>query len=67
MPTYSDFEATFVSTPEYPRLGALKLFARTVYTHWKERRIKRGGKCIIPQLDVSSPASLLCPLLILYA
>lgn len=36
-----------------PSLTALKNFARSIYPHWRDRRLKRGGKGIIPQLDVS--------------
>ena len=51
-PTFADLEPTF-SSSEYSQLSSLKIFAKIVYTHWKERRIKRGGKIITPQLDVS--------------
>ena len=50
-PTFSDFDPTFAAS-EYSRLSSLKLFARIVYSHWKERRIKRGGLIISPLLDV---------------
>jgi len=49
-PTFADLEPTF-SSSEYPQLSSLKIFAKIVYSHWKERRIKRGGKFITPQLD----------------
>lgn len=35
-----------------------KSLGREIYPYWKERRLKRGGKVIIPQLDVCPP--LLC-------
>lgn len=34
-------------------LSPLKPLVRSIYPHWKDRRTKRKGKSIIPQLDVS--------------
>lgn len=58
LPTMTDFEPTFADRTVKPPLEHLRFFARAVYPHWKARRLKRGGKSILPQLDVSySPSS----------
>ncbi|KAL1919669.1 uncharacterized protein VTP21DRAFT_1600 [Calcarisporiella thermophila] len=46
IPTLEDLESTFVGG----QLNRLRVFARHIYPHWKERRTKRGGKQIMPQL-----------------
>jgi enhancer of polycomb-like protein len=38
--------------PAVPPPGILCRMAKTVYPHWRERRIAAGGKNIIPQLNV---------------
>ena len=43
---FEEFEPTF----EYLSLKALLPYAQHVYLHWKERRIKRMGKPIMPTL-----------------
>jgi enhancer of polycomb-like protein len=50
IPSFADLEDGFDS-PDDSRLFHLKNAAKLVYSHWKERRIKRGGKLIMPQLD----------------
>lgn len=67
-PPFSDYQDTFI-IPLQPELFAvfnvpswipqppqLHKFAVTIYPHWKERRIERGGHPIIPVVNVS-PAS----------
>ncbi|KAL8287001.1 hypothetical protein RQP46_004007 [Phenoliferia psychrophenolica] len=51
LPAFTDFEQTFSDRTIKPPLDHLKSFARSIYPHWKARRLKRGGKSIIPQLD----------------
>jgi hypothetical protein len=51
MPSEAEAETVFASS-EFPQLARLKLFARVLFAHWKERRRKRDGHHIIPQLDV---------------
>ncbi|RUO96359.1 enhancer of polycomb-like-domain-containing protein [Jimgerdemannia flammicorona] len=46
IPDYNVLEPTFVGNA----LNALKPAAQHVYSHWRQRRLKRGGKMIIPQL-----------------
>ncbi|KAF8585798.1 hypothetical protein K439DRAFT_1632364 [Ramaria rubella] len=62
-PPFSDFEpvfvaplspatfATFIVPSSVPSPDRLVLVARTVYPHWKERKIEREGKRVVPQLD----------------
>lgn len=52
IPVLSDMEAAFSDILK-PFLASLKVYARPIYPHWKDRRLKRSGKNIIPQLDVS--------------
>ncbi|KAH9812715.1 enhancer of polycomb-like-domain-containing protein [Melampsora americana] len=51
LPSLADFEHTFEGTVINPRLSSGKIFAKFVYSHWKERRLKRGGKPIMPAID----------------
>ncbi|EGG01483.1 uncharacterized protein MELLADRAFT_79008 [Melampsora larici-populina 98AG31] len=51
LPSLADFEHTFEGTVINPRLSSVKIFAKFVYSHWKERRLKRGGKPIMPAID----------------
>ncbi|KAF8937254.1 enhancer of polycomb-like-domain-containing protein [Dissophora ornata] len=46
IPAFEDLKATFTG----PHLLALKSIAADVYPWWHERRTKRGGKVITPQL-----------------
>ncbi|KAG0298128.1 Enhancer of polycomb-like protein 1 [Dissophora globulifera] len=46
IPLFEDLKATFT----VPQLLAVKNIAATVYPYWLERRVKRGGKFITPQL-----------------
>ena len=34
-----------------PRFASVRPFAKAVYPHWRDRRLRRGGRPIIPQLD----------------
>ena len=45
--------ATFIPPSWIPEPQTLLRIAKTVYPHWKERRIDRGGHRIIPTLNVS--------------
>lgn len=51
LPSLADFEHSFEGTAINPRLSSVKIFAKFVYSHWKERRLKRGGKPIMPAID----------------
>jgi enhancer of polycomb-like protein len=51
LPSLTDMESGFTDIVN-PSLASLKIFACSIYPHWKERRLKRAGKNIIPQLDV---------------
>ncbi|CAH7668211.1 enhancer of polycomb-like-domain-containing protein [Phakopsora pachyrhizi] len=51
LPSLADFEHTFESALINPRLPAIKIFAKFVYSHWKERRLKCGGRPIMPAVD----------------
>ncbi|KAM0747125.1 hypothetical protein T439DRAFT_106245 [Meredithblackwellia eburnea MCA 4105] len=51
LPTLADMEAAFVEQVWKPPVDHLKGFAKSIYPWWKERKEKRGGKSIIPQLD----------------
>ncbi|KAG0075146.1 Enhancer of polycomb-like protein 1 [Podila epicladia] len=46
VPSLDDLKATFVG----PQLSGVKSFAPFLYPWWSERRTKRGGKVITPQL-----------------
>ncbi|GAA5877392.1 hypothetical protein JCM1840_006086 [Sporobolomyces johnsonii] len=50
LPALADFEDAFDDILR-PRLRALRPYAKVVYPHWRERRVQRHGKRIIPQLD----------------
>ncbi|GAA5867451.1 hypothetical protein JCM3774_002907 [Rhodotorula dairenensis] len=50
LPSLNDFDSDF-SDPLKPHLAKLRPYAKEVYPHWRQRRIARGGKPIIPQLD----------------
>ena len=52
LPGLNDFDPDF-SNPLKPHLAKLRPYAKEVYPHWRQRRVARGGKPIIPQLDVS--------------
>ena len=64
-PAFADYQDVFATplTPAtfatcivpswIPPAAALLHIARTVYPHWKDRRIERGGYRIIPALNVS--------------
>ena len=52
LPTMTELEESLSASHAYPHLASLKIFARMVYAHWKERRLKRDGRPIIPLLDV---------------
>lgn len=52
LPVLNDFDAGFSDVLK-PHLSKLRPFAKEVYPHWRQRRSARGGKPIIPQLDVS--------------
>lgn len=60
LPAFADFEATLSDRTLKPPLDHLKSFARAIYPHWKARRLKRGGKSIIPQLDVRACSPRAC-------
>ncbi|KAF9969175.1 Enhancer of polycomb-like protein 1 [Actinomortierella ambigua] len=46
IPTFDEIKNAFMT----PQLGAIKQFASHVYPWWSERRNRRGGKMIMPQL-----------------
>jgi len=51
LPSLADLELA-AECPLIPqRLSSIKIFAKFVYSHWKERRLKRGGKPIMPAVD----------------
>ncbi|GJN88229.1 hypothetical protein Rhopal_001194-T1 [Rhodotorula paludigena] len=50
LPKLDDFDEAFLDLLR-PELARLRPYVSEVYTHWKERRIARGGKSVIPQLD----------------
>lgn len=66
LPTFSSVEplfaspipASFLPSNEVPRglpeTRTLVRMARSIYTHWKERRELRKGRSIFPILNVSS-------------
>ncbi|KAH9457122.1 hypothetical protein MJO29_011115 [Puccinia striiformis f. sp. tritici] len=51
LPSLSDLELSSESPLIPQRLSSIKIFAKFVYSHWKERRLKRGGKPIMPAVD----------------
>jgi hypothetical protein len=52
IPTLEDLEPSFSEyLPPY-LVKIAKSLARAIYPHWKDRRIRAGGKNINPQLDV---------------
>ncbi|KAM0792558.1 hypothetical protein ACM66B_005223 [Microbotryomycetes sp. NB124-2] len=51
LPTVSDMEDAFDDPLADESLQPLKPFIPVIYPHWKQRRTKRKGKSIIPQLD----------------
>ncbi|GAA5914529.1 Epl1p [Sporobolomyces salmoneus] len=50
LPPLLDFDYAFNDILR-PELAALRPYAKPIYPHWKERRMQRGGKRIMPQLD----------------
>ncbi|BGP18848.1 hypothetical protein JCM10213_003503 [Rhodosporidiobolus nylandii] len=50
LPSLADFSDCF-EDPLKPHLARLRPYASEVYPHWRERRVARKGKGIIPQLD----------------
>ena len=68
LPPLLDFDYAFNDALR-PELAALRPYAKPMYPHWRERREQRGGKRIMPQLDVREPFLLLagfkaCPTLV---
>lgn len=53
MPSFVDFEPTFADSPYAHKLEPLRQVAKKVYEYWKQRRLERSGKVIMPSLDVS--------------
>ncbi|MBW0499775.1 hypothetical protein O181_039490 [Austropuccinia psidii MF-1] len=51
LPSSADLEHSLEGPLIPPRLLSIKIFAKFVYSHWKERRLKRGGKPIMPAID----------------
>ncbi|PLW04862.1 hypothetical protein PCANC_28286 [Puccinia coronata f. sp. avenae] len=51
LPSLADLELAAESPLIPQRLSSIKIFAKFVYSHWKERRLKRGGKPIMPAVD----------------
>lgn len=51
LPSLADLEFSLEAPTVSPRLSSIKIFAKYVYPHWKERRLKRGGKTIMPAID----------------
>ncbi|EFP90949.1 Enhancer of polycomb-like protein 1 [Puccinia graminis f. sp. tritici] len=51
LPSLADLEPSLESPLISQRLSSVKIFAKFVYSHWKERRLKRGGKPIMPAVD----------------
>jgi len=53
IPTLEDLEPSFSDyLPSY-LVKIAKNLASAIYPHWRDRRIRAGGKNINPQLDVS--------------
>ena len=57
IPRLDDMDEALLD-PLTPELARLRPYAREVYVHWRARRIARGGKSVIPQLDVRPALSL---------
>jgi len=51
LPTLDIMEAAFDDANVRTEVAGLKSYAAAVYDHWRARRVKRGGRPIIPQLD----------------
>ena len=49
--------ATYVVPSSVPPPERLVSVARVVYPFWKERKVEREGKRVVPQLDVCLPIS----------
>lgn len=59
LPRLDDMDEALLD-PLRPELARLRPYAREVYAHWRTRRVARGGKSVIPQLDVRClPSSVL--------
>lgn len=66
-PPFTDYEHFFSSPPSphyfpsfsvpesFPTPATLLRLARVIYPHWRERKLERGGRRIIPQLIVRLP------------
>ncbi|GAA5992916.1 hypothetical protein JCM11641_003897 [Rhodosporidiobolus odoratus] len=50
LPSLLDFDDAFDDELK-PQLAKLRPYAKDVYPHWRERRVARGGKPVIPALD----------------
>ncbi|GAA5896207.1 hypothetical protein JCM6882_008518 [Rhodosporidiobolus microsporus] len=50
LPAVTDFEYAF-HDPLKPHLAKLWPYAKDVHPHWRERRVQRKGRWVIPQLD----------------
>ncbi|GAA5872544.1 hypothetical protein JCM8547_006940 [Rhodosporidiobolus lusitaniae] len=50
LPSLDDFDEAFLDVLK-PHLAKLRPYAKDVYPHWRSRRVARGGKQVIPQLD----------------
>ncbi|GAA6003382.1 hypothetical protein JCM10207_000307 [Rhodosporidiobolus poonsookiae] len=50
LPPLDDFDDAFHDVLK-PHLAKLRPYATDVFPHWRERRVARGGKPVIPQLD----------------
>ncbi|GAA6053729.1 hypothetical protein JCM3770_003187 [Rhodotorula araucariae] len=50
LPRLDDMDDALLD-PLRPELARLRPYAREVYPHWRARRVARGGKPVIPQLD----------------
>lgn len=55
---YEEFESACGET----HTAAVRSFAKHIYPHWKERRIARGGRHIMPAIRVSPPGTRIIPL-----
>ncbi|KAH8921937.1 hypothetical protein BT69DRAFT_1335169 [Atractiella rhizophila] len=50
LPTCQEFEESLLRATD-PFLLSLRQFVKVLYIHWRQRKIQREGKSIIPQLD----------------
>ncbi|GAA6033410.1 hypothetical protein JCM8097_006737 [Rhodosporidiobolus ruineniae] len=50
LPALDDFDDELTDILK-PHLAKLRPYAKDVYPHWRSRRVARGGKSVIPQLD----------------